>query len=845
MGSFLNTFGGSAVSPADVAFSAFSFSMDTQLYWPAFANNNPNIAARFMNVAPAAPNLNLILPDATLVSVGQDVIVNNTSGNSFTLGSYGGTTIGSITPGTQWYAILTDNSTQAGTWFVLQFGAGVSEAQASSLAGYGLSAIGSLLNLNYTTSIVNTSFIITAANRATVFVWTGGSGTATLPNATAVGAGFSMALANNGSGNLVATPVGGQQIDGASTSTFSQSQSGFIVSDGAAWHTVGKGTQTNFAVTLLNKNVAGSANVTLTSAEAQNIIQQYTGVLTGNINVIVPSTVQLYFAANNTTGAFTLIVKTASGTGVGVAQGGSSILYCDGTNVVPAFTYVPAGAQQYPAGSATSPSLSFQTGPDSGFYSPASHVVGVSAAGFEVMRWTSQASAVNEFQVQATATGVDPNITAFGSDANINLSLVPKGTGGVKVPAGAVTSPSLLIGENTTGLYLSSTGAPALAALGFYVMGWTTQASPVNGFAVLGTATGNGPQLSVLGTDTNINMVLVPKGTGAVVVPTGLAATPSLLIGEAGTGFWRPSAGVVAISVAGTEVSRWTAAAYQVTPGITLSTNNTFIKQADSGAVIRQLMGLDGSNVLQVGGTGVASINLNAALSGTPTAPTAAAGTNTGQLATTAFVQAALPILQPTVLTSGSGTYNVPVGTTYLRVRGFGGGAYGTGGGGVAGTQAGSTSFGTAGAQGNATGGSGSNSSSGQSPGGAGGIATNGTINVNGAPGIGCNTSSSQISLMGGNGGNGPFGGGGIGGNSVFNNGTSASANSGAGGGGGVGNASTGAGPGGGAGAYFETYITTPAASYAYVVGAAGGSSTGTITSGGAGAAGILIIEAY
>jgi hypothetical protein len=41
---------------------------------------------------------------------------------------------------------------------------------------------------------------------------------------------------------------------------------------------------------------------------------------------------------NATTGAFTLTVKTAAGTGVAVTQGSASILYCDGTNVVAADT---------------------------------------------------------------------------------------------------------------------------------------------------------------------------------------------------------------------------------------------------------------------------------------------------------------------------------------------------------------------------------------------------------------------------------------------------------------------------------------------------------------------------
>lgn len=84
----------------------------------------------------------------------------------------------------------------------------------------------------------------------------------------------------------------------------------------------------------LSKSVAGSSNVTLTTTEARNAILEFTGLLTGSINVIVPTKAKLYVIYNNTTGSFTLTVKTSGGSGVAVTQGTRSILYCDATNVV-------------------------------------------------------------------------------------------------------------------------------------------------------------------------------------------------------------------------------------------------------------------------------------------------------------------------------------------------------------------------------------------------------------------------------------------------------------------------------------------------------------------------------
>lgn len=89
----------------------------------------------------------------------------------------------------------------------------------------------------------------------------------------------------------------------------------------------------------LAKDVAGSDDVTLTalngtSDESRQRVLKFTGTLTGNIDVIVPTAEKLYMMWNGTSGSFTLTVKTSAGTGVEIPQGGKAILFCDGTNVV-------------------------------------------------------------------------------------------------------------------------------------------------------------------------------------------------------------------------------------------------------------------------------------------------------------------------------------------------------------------------------------------------------------------------------------------------------------------------------------------------------------------------------
>lgn len=85
----------------------------------------------------------------------------------------------------------------------------------------------------------------------------------------------------------------------------------------------------------LSKSVAGGVNVTLTAIEAGNAILEFTGALTANIAVIVPtSPTRSWVVKNGTSGSFTLTVKTAAGAGVVVTQGKTKAVYTDGTNLV-------------------------------------------------------------------------------------------------------------------------------------------------------------------------------------------------------------------------------------------------------------------------------------------------------------------------------------------------------------------------------------------------------------------------------------------------------------------------------------------------------------------------------
>lgn len=540
--SFTNIFGGSAVSPADVAFASYSFGSNLTLFWPQFSNGQPNVAARFMNLSATAATLNAAMPDATLASNGYDAIIFNQGAQNFNVVSLNGNAIATIAPGQTYYLLLIDNSTQDGTWQTVQFGVGTGSANAAALAGAGLIASAGLLNVNLAGNIVSNSFTVGTAGLGILYVWTGGSGVVTLPTAASVGNGFFFALANNGTGSATVTPTGGNTIDGESTSVFSQTQSGFVMSDGTNWVTVGKGNSSTFAITLLNLNVAGSSNVTETSAQAQNIIQQFTGALTGNINVIVPTTVQLYFVNNGTTGAFSLTMKTSGGTGITIPQNTSAILYCDGTNVVNAFTASVSGSLSLTAGSAVSPSLAFQGSAGTGLYSAAANTFSATAGTTEVMRFLSPSTAVNHWEFHSSATTSALTANAIGTDTNIGFTFVPKGTGTVTLgkldgtiigsgTAAAITGTTItgssfvgpLTGNVTGNASGTSANVTSTVAIANGGTGQTTAANAIN--ALLPSQTGSSGK--ILGTNGTTSSWVAAGGAGTVTT-TGSPATGNL-----------------------------------------------------------------------------------------------------------------------------------------------------------------------------------------------------------------------------------------------------------------------------------------------------------------------------
>jgi hypothetical protein len=127
-------------------------------------------------------------------------------------------------------------------------------------------------------------------------------------------------------------------------STYSDRLKLELMATGANANTWGTNTNNNlevldaFAAGYLSKSVAGSANITLTTAnasdtaESSNKVIELTGALTGDIVVFIPAVESEYLFFNNTTGSQTLTIAATGHTANGavITQGAYSRVYCDG-----------------------------------------------------------------------------------------------------------------------------------------------------------------------------------------------------------------------------------------------------------------------------------------------------------------------------------------------------------------------------------------------------------------------------------------------------------------------------------------------------------------------------------
>jgi len=205
------------------------------------------------------------------------------------------------------------------------------------------------------------------------------------------------------------------------------------------------GDKTNTNLNLIQQAIAGYEEVSIaggaqttpleitdaTLSNGRNQIIKLTGTITGNQIVTIPDSIEkTYIISNGTTGAFTVEFKTVSGTGVtfSATDKGTKIVYSNGTNIVD--TGLTAGITSVVED--TSPQLGGDLDANGNNILIDNGNSINDENDLEQIKFSTTASAVNEFTVANAATGNNPTLSATGDDTNIGIDLTTKGTGFIK-----------------------------------------------------------------------------------------------------------------------------------------------------------------------------------------------------------------------------------------------------------------------------------------------------------------------------------------------------------------------------------------------------------------------------
>jgi len=271
------------------------------------------------------------------------------------------------------------------------------------------------------------------------------------------------------------------------------------------------GTKTNANLSLIEQltggvlqvSIAGGAGTTaLTIADgaltgtAQQRIIELTGSISGNRIVTFPLlTETFYIIKNGTSGAYTVQLKAASGSGATVTfsatDKGYKLIYLDGV--------------------ATNTGL---------FEAPLGEANEVTLTGTETL--TNKTLTDPKLSPTATTAGKIEFLEGTNNGTNKTTLIGPAATADVTVTLPAATD--TLVGRATTdtltnktltapkiGTSILDTGGNELALL-------TATNSAVNEITLANAATNNGPRISTTGGDSNVDLDLLAKGTGHVTV---------------------------------------------------------------------------------------------------------------------------------------------------------------------------------------------------------------------------------------------------------------------------------------------------------------------------------------
>jgi len=247
--SYTDIFGGAVVSPSYVNYASFNLTAlnsPLTLVWPLQFENSTNVVAQIIDLTSDAGGRIVVMPDATLVSVGQSVLFTNRGANTITINAADNATLlASLASGDATYIYLTDNTTTNGTWNAVPWGTGttavisvgaVSTSNNLIITGSPITNVGTFTfslsgNLDPIAGLTGTGYLArTGTNTWALRTYAGTVNQITISNPGGVAGTSTFALATNVSG-INSLTAGNIQIGVNGTNRITTSNSGTLLID--------------------------------------------------------------------------------------------------------------------------------------------------------------------------------------------------------------------------------------------------------------------------------------------------------------------------------------------------------------------------------------------------------------------------------------------------------------------------------------------------------------------------------------------------------------------------------------------------------------------------------------
>jgi hypothetical protein len=392
---YTSPFTGTVVTPTDVSYFSLPFSTSQNLYWPSTVNGSEPPAARIIDCVAATTGLTITLPQADQGTLGADILIRNLGAHSFIVTDFIGGQSVTVPVGIAIYFYLTNNTSVAGVWSNVTFGAGTSIADAATLAGAGLATVAGKLATTQNVINVTTAPTINDASRAKTYVWESGTGTFTLPLIQDLSTGWYIGFRNNGTGTLTIAPTSPNTIDTHQSINVNPGDSGFIFLDtnsvSPGFITVGFSLPNTITFTAATYDVDAIPGTTFSLVSSAPIIQTYiaqSGSRTQNLAVTLPAITNLYVFHNNTNQPgynITFQNQGSSQTPFVLPYDDIVTMLSDGQNL---YLLSETSPKTFYAtnGSPGLPSFSFLNDIHTGMYLDSSGILGLSANSTEIIR---------------------------------------------------------------------------------------------------------------------------------------------------------------------------------------------------------------------------------------------------------------------------------------------------------------------------------------------------------------------------------------------------------------------------------------------------------------------------